>query len=130
MDFYCDVGVILMKPRSEYMHFKSSTHTNICKHIKLTNENLDINRLDNGYYSYNIEHNKKFDYCLVKCVFKIVFNIYEYCPYIKPKLLDNKTMISWQSFFLKVIDDFENKGYKINYIAEMNITTIANKIDM
>ena len=39
-------------------------------------------------------------------------------------------MISWSVFLEKVTDDFKNQAYKFNYIAEMNIITIANKIDM
>ena len=46
------------------------------------------------------------------------------------KLSDNKTMISWSNFLEKVIDDFKNKGYTFNDIAEMNIITVANKLDM
>ena len=39
--------------------------------------------------------------------------------------------MTFRQFFLeKVIDDFKNKGYKFNHIEEMNIITIANKIDM
>ena len=39
-------------------------------------------------------------------------------------------MISLSSFSEKVIDDFEIKRYTFNHIAEMKITTIANKLDM
>ena len=46
------------------------------------------------------------------------------------KLSDNKTMISWSNFSENVIDDFKNKGYSFNHIAEMHIITIANKRDM
>ena len=28
------------------------------------------------------------------------------------------------------MDDFKNKGYTFNHVAEMNIITIANKLDM
>ena len=43
---------------------------------------------------------------------------------------DNKTMISRKKFLAKVIDDFKNKGYTFNLIAEMHIITKANKMDM
>ena len=65
-----------------------------CKPTKLTIENPDIYKIDNGYYSYLIEHNKEFDYYLVKCVFKFVFNDYEYRSYIESKLSNKKTMYS------------------------------------
>ena len=43
---------------------------------------------------------------------------------------DNITLISWETFLEKVIDDFRDKGYTFNHIAEMHIITIANKKDM
>ena len=54
----------------------------------------------------------------------------QYCPSVTSVLFDNKTMIFWRKIFKEVIDDFENIGYNFNYIAEMNIITIANKMDM
>ena len=39
-------------------------------------------------------------------------------------------MISWLNFLEKVIDDFKNKGYAFNHIAEMKIITISNELDM
>ena len=39
-------------------------------------------------------------------------------------------MTSWSKFLEKVISDFKDKGYNSNQIAEMNLITIANKVDM
>jgi len=66
----------------------------------------------------------------VKCQFKLVFNDNQYSPYVESKLSDNKTLISWSNFLKEVIDDFKNKGYSFNHIAEMHIITIVNKRDM
>ena len=66
----------------------------------------------------------------MRCEFKIVFNDYQYCPYVVSKLSDNKTMIPWRNFLEKVIDDFKNEGYTFNHRAEMHIKTIAHKLDM
>ena len=66
----------------------------------------------------------------MKCEFKLVFIDFQYCPYVASKLSDNKTMIPWKNFLKKVIDDFKNKGYNFNHIAEMHLITIANKMDM
>ena len=52
------------------------------------------NNVDRAFYAYNIEHNKKFEYYLTKCQFKLVFNDYLFHPYITSKLSDNKTMCS------------------------------------
>ena len=46
------------------------------------------------------------------------------------KLFDNTTMVSWLIFLGKVISDFKDKGYTFNHIAEMQIITIAHKMDM
>ena len=64
-------------------------------HIKLTTENPNINNIDKIFYAYITEQNKNFDFYLVKGEFKVVFNDYEYCPCIKSKLADNKTMTAW-----------------------------------
>ena len=90
-------------------------------------KNIDINDVDEAFYLYIIEHNKKFDYYLIKCEFKLVFNDCEYCPYVTSKLSDNKTMITWKDFLMKLIDDFKDKGYDFNHIAEMHIITIVKK---
>ena len=39
-------------------------------------------------------------------------------------------MNSWKNFSKKVIDDFKDKGYNFNHIAEMHFITIANKMKM
>ena len=39
-------------------------------------------------------------------------------------------MISWSNFLEKVIDNFKNKGYTFNHIAEMHVITINKKMDM
>ena len=38
-------------------------------------------------------------------------------------------MFFWQNFFDKVTDSFKTKRYIHNHIEEMNIITVANKID-
>ena len=77
-----------------------------------------------------IIHNKKFDYYLVKCEFKIVFNDYQSCSYMTSNLSDNKTLIPWKSWLEEIIDFVKNKGYTLNQLSEMHITLIANKMDM
>ena len=39
-------------------------------------------------------------------------------------------MVPWKNFLEKVHDDFKRKGYNLNHFEEMNILTIANKLDM
>ena len=46
------------------------------------------------------------------------------------KLSDHKTLIPWKNFLEKVIDDFKDKGYTFNHIAEIHIITRAKKMDI
>ena len=64
------------------------------------------------------------------CEFKLVFDDYQFYPYETSKLSDNKTTIPWKNFLEKVIDDFKDKGYNFNHIAEMHIKPITIKLDM
>ena len=120
-----------IKPNSKYSHFKTKSHQEFdkSKHIFLSHKDVDINDVDEAFYLYTIEHNKKFDYYLIKCEFKLVFNVYQYFPYVMFKLSDNKTMIPEKNFLEKVIDHFKNKGYNFNHVAAMHNITIAKKMD-
>ena len=112
MDYYCDVCLKRIKPNSKNSHFKSKSHQELdkCKHIKLSHKDYDINDVDEAFYLYIIEHNKKFDSYLVKCEFKLVFDDYQFYPYVTSKLGDNKTRIFRKKFLMKVIDGFKDKG--------------------
>ena len=132
MSYFCEVCYRTTKLKCKNNHLKSLSHKEFdkCKHIKLTITNPDIKKVDIIFYSYIIEHNKKDDYYLIKCDFNLVFKNSGYSSHITSKLSDNRTMISGSKFLFKMIDDFENKGYTFNHIAEMNIITIANKLDI
>ena len=96
MDYYCDVYDKFINPNSKYKHFKSNTHKEFgeCKHMKLTIENPDINNVNEIFYAYIVQHNKKYDFYLIKCHFELLFNDSQYSTWIKSNLFDNKTMIS------------------------------------
>ena len=85
----------------------------------------DIKDVDKAFYLHNFEHNKKFDYYLVKWRYKLIFNDYEYCPCVTSKLSDIKAMIPWKSWLEEVICGVKNKGCTFNHIAETHILTIA-----
>ena len=103
MDYCCEVCDNFIKPKSKYKHFKSNIHKKLdkCKHMLLSFKAIDMKDIDEAFYSYNIENNKKFDYNLVKCQSKLVFSDYQYCPHVTSKLSDNKTMISGSNFLKK-----------------------------
>ena len=100
------------------------------KHIKLTFENRDINELIDRIDSFISEHIKKYEYYLSKYVFKLVLNNCENSPHLKSSLFNSKIMFSWNIFLEDVINDYNNKGYTFDGIDELNIVTIADKMDM
>ena len=132
MDFYCEVCLENIKAKNKNKHFKSKSHQkfDICKHILLSYKDTDIDCVDKTFSLYIIAHNKKFEYYIIICEFKLVFYDYQYRPYMTSNVSDNKTMISPKMFLMEEINDFKDKGYIFSHIAEMQITTIANKRDM
>ena len=79
MGYYCEVCDKHINPKSKYRHFKSNNHNEIerCEKIKLSIENPDINDIDAIFCSYNIEHDKNYDYYLIKSQFILVSKISE-----------------------------------------------------
>ena len=132
MYYYCEVCLRNIKAKNKYKLPKSKSRQQFdkCKHILLSSKDIDINNIDETFCLYIIEDSKKFDYYLIKCEFKLVFNGYQYCPSVMSKLSDSKTMTPWKNFSEKVIDYFKDKGYTFNHIAEMHILTKTNKMDM
>ena len=100
MDYYCEICLEKIKAKNKYKHFKSKSHQEFdkCKHLKISYKDIDINNIDEVFYLYIIEHNKKFDYSIIKYDFKIVFNDYQYQAYVMSTVSDNKRMISWKNF--------------------------------
>ena len=79
-----------MKHKSENKHFKSLSHKEFDKrkHIKKTIKHPNINKKDNIVYTYITEHNKNYDWYLIKYDFQLVFNNSEYSSHISSKLFD------------------------------------------
>ena len=98
--------------------------------MELSIEHLDINNVDEVFHAYIIQHNKEYDYYLIKCHFKLAFIDNQCSTYVKSNLFDNKTMISCKNFLENVIDDFKNKRYDFNHFEELNIIKTSNKKDM
>ena len=132
MGSFCEVCLKIIRAKNNYKHFRSKSHQEFdnCNHLTLTCKDIDVDHIDEAFYFYIIYHNKKFDYYIIKREIKIVFNDYQYCPYVMSNVSDNKTMISWKKLLMNVIDDFKDKGYNFTQLAQMHIITIANKRDM
>ena len=100
MNYYCSVCDKTFEVKSENKHVKTLSHKEFvqCKHFRLTTKDSDVNKIDNGYCFYIVEHIKKVDYYLVYCVFQLVYNDGKFSPYIPSKVLDNKALYSWKIF--------------------------------
>ena len=101
MGFFCEVCLKEIKTKNKYKHFKSKSQQEFdkCKHMQLSHEDIDKDHIDEAFYLYIIEHNKKFEYYIIKWEFKLVLNVYQFCPYVMSNESDNKTTISWKIFF-------------------------------
>ena len=133
MDYFCEKCDKYIKPESKYKHFKSNTRKEFdkYKHVILTNKKPDINDIDEIFYAWVFERNKKnVMNHLMKCEFNLVFNDNHFCPYVSSELYSNKTMCYWYKYVEKVISDFKDKGYSFSHIVEMNIITSDNKLDL
>ena len=63
MSYHCNACERTIKLKSKNKHFKTNIHKEFdrCKFIKLTIENPNINDIDEIFYAYIIEYNKKYD---------------------------------------------------------------------
>ena len=76
------------------------------------------------------DHFEKFNQNLSKGQFKLVFNINQVCKYLMTDMINNTTNKSWSNYLREAIDSLKEEGYHFNYIAEMDIITLAHKRDM
>ena len=86
---------------------------------------MDIDEIDEDYSLLMIEHNK-YDYCKVKCQFKLVFDGEKHTEYITARSFDKRTEIWWKDILNDVISGFRIIGHKFDYVGELNIITIVN----
>ena len=131
MRYYCNTCLLDIKKKSKNSHLKSKSHKEFekYKHIILSLKNVDIKDVDEILYLYMIDQNKKFTQYLLKGQFKLVFNNQD-CKYLMTDMINNTTNVSWSNYIRDAIDKLKEEGYDFNYIAEMDIITLAHKRDM
>ena len=131
MRYYCNICLLDIKKKSKHSHLKSKNHKEFekYKHIILSLKNVDIKDVDKVLYLYKKDHNKKFHHYLLKGQFKLVFNNQD-CKYLMTDMINNTTNVSWSNYIRDAIDKLKEEGYDFNYIAEMDIITLAHKRDM
>ena len=132
MRYYCDICLRDIKKESENSHLKSKSHKKFdkYKHKILSLKNVDMKDVDKIFYLYIKDHNKKFHQYVFKGQFKLVFNDNQDCKYLMTGMINNSTNISWSNYLRDAIDSLKKEGYDYNYIAEMDIITLAHKRDM
>ena len=132
MRYYCETCLMDVKKKSKYSHLKSKSHKEFekFKHIILSLKIGDIKDIDEILYLYMTDHNKKYNHCLLKGQFKLVFNNNQDCKYILTSMIDYRTYASWSNYLREVIDKLKEEGYHFIYRAEMDIITLAHKRDM
>ena len=132
MRYYCEICLTDIKKKSKHSHLKSKSHKEFEKHnhIILSLRNVDTKGVDEILYLYLIDHNKRNNHYLLKGQFKLVFNNNQDCKYILTSIIDNRTCVFWSNYLREAIDNLKEGGYDFNYIAEMNIITLAHKRDM
>ena len=110
---------------------KSKSHKKFEKYkdIILSFKNVDIKDVDGILYLYMKNHNKKFIHYLLKGQFKLVFNDNQDSKYLITGMIVNTTNISWSNYLREAIDGLKTEGHDFNYIAEMDIITLAHKRD-
>ena len=131
MRYYCNICLLDIYKKSKHSHLKSKSHKEYekYKHIILSLKNVDIKDVDEILYLYMIDHNKKFTQYLLKGQFILVFNNQD-CKYLMTDMINNTTNVSWSNYIRDAIDKLKEEGYDFNYIAEMDIITLAHKRDM
>ena len=69
MDYYCEICLRNNKAKNKYKHLKSKSRQEVdkCKHKLLSHKDIDLNHVDEAFCSNIYEHNRKFDYYLIKC---------------------------------------------------------------
>ena len=131
MRYYCNICLLDIKKKSKHSHLKSKSHKDFekYKHIILSIKKVDIKNVDEIFYLYMKDHNKKITQYLLKGQLKLVFNIQD-CKYLMTDMINNTTNVSWSNYIRDAIDSLTKEGYHFDHIAEMDVISLAHKRDM
>ena len=132
MRYYCGSCLRDIKKKCKNPHLKSKSHEEFEKnnYVVLSLKNADIKDVDEILFLYIKDHYKKFNQYFLKGQFKLVFNNNQDCENLYTGLINRTTTISWSNYLRETIDNLKTEGYDFNYIAEMDIITLAHKRDM
>ena len=100
------------------------------KHEKLIIKDPDINRINIIIDTFIDEYDKKRDFYLRKNNFQLVSNNPHFVVNIETNSPNNRIIFSWGCLLDDAINDINNQGYTFDRIDELNIITIADKMDM
>ena len=115
-----------IKSKSKYLQSLTRSELEKCIRINHTIENPDFFDLDEVFHQYIPNHIKKFDFYLVKYVFRLVFDEKFYLLF-NTDLESNLSIFSLKRYFLLWVENSFERRCKLSHSHEMNITTISNK---
>ena len=125
MHFKCDFFDIDMQNVSRISSLKLIKNKK-CLREKYIINNPNFFEVDEFLREYVGRKNKKFDFDLNNCEFKLELNN-NFNPSIKREYFYNIDIISRKKHLLYWIEYFMSRGYKISRINEMIIHTLSNR---
>ena len=63
----------------------------------------------------------------MKGQFKLIFNNNQDRKYLITDMIDNRSFVSWSNYLRDAIIKIKEEGCDFNYVAEMDIITLAHK---
>ena len=111
MRHYCDFCLKGIKKKSKHSHLKSKSHKKFerYKHIFLSLKNIELRDVDEIFYLYMIDDNKKFNQYLLKGQSKLVFNDNQDCKNLMTDMINFTTKILWSNYLREAIDSLKKK---------------------
>ena len=128
--FNCKVCAKSIKIKSKKKHLNSLNHKSLSLIIisRYSITNPDFPNIDNILKNYFLDYNKKFEFYLTICKWKLHFS---------DTIVNVKsTRLSWvggyylREFVSSKIEYYEKRGHKLSHISEMNITFISDLRNM
>ena len=127
MDYYCKLCDKSVKIKSKKKHLNSQLHKNLDKQVINRNgvENPDFIQIENILKNYARDYNKKFEFYMVICKWKIHFSNIVVTVKSNPCHRFNL-----REFSLSKIKYYERRQHTFSHISEMNILFISDLRNM
>ena len=93
MSYYCDICVKTVNFKSKHKHSKSIIHNELENFFRINHsiENSKFFNVDDRYNDFINNHNEKYYFHYVKCIFNLIF-YNNFFPCIESDVYTNKTI--------------------------------------